>query len=65
MSYARLAKVGNLYTQFMDEDERKRRAKNPEDEFERVTTEVGLPDSDSSASRVPRRRHLERIGTTS
>ncbi|POY72356.1 hypothetical protein BMF94_4658 [Rhodotorula taiwanensis] len=45
MSYARLAKVGNLYTQFMDEDERKRRAKNPEDEFERVTTEDFALDS--------------------
>lgn len=41
MSYARLAKLGNLYTQFMSDEERRRRAKNPDDEFERVTTEVG------------------------
>lgn len=40
MSYARLAKLGNLYTQFMTDEERRRRAKNPDDEFERVTTEV-------------------------
>ncbi|GAA6016156.1 hypothetical protein JCM8202_005432 [Rhodotorula sphaerocarpa] len=45
MSYARLAKVGNLYTQFMSEEERRRRAKNPEDEFERVTTEDYALDS--------------------
>ncbi|GAA5991713.1 hypothetical protein JCM10908_001103 [Rhodotorula pacifica] len=45
MSYARLAKVGNLYTQFMTDEERKRRAKNPEDEFERVTTEDFALDS--------------------
>ncbi|TKA52109.1 hypothetical protein B0A53_04769 [Rhodotorula sp. CCFEE 5036] len=45
MSYARLAKLGNLYTQFMSDEERRRRAKNPDDEFERVTTEDFALDS--------------------
>ncbi|GAA5867819.1 hypothetical protein JCM3774_005867 [Rhodotorula dairenensis] len=45
MSYARLAKVGNLYTQFMTDEERKRRARNPDDEFDRVTTEDFALDS--------------------
>lgn len=51
MSYARLAKLGNLYTQFMTDEERRRRAKNPDDEFERVTTEVR--GDDCSLFRLP------------
>lgn len=36
LSYARLAKLGNIYEQFMDEEQRHKNA----GEFERVTTEV-------------------------
>lgn len=56
MSYARLAKVGNLYTQFMSDDERRRRARDPDDEFDRVTTEVSPPGrAGSSEARPPQR----------
>lgn len=36
LSYARLAKLGNIYEQFMDDEQRRKNA----GDFDRVTTEV-------------------------